>query len=209
MLKLYQNIRKYRVEKGYTQSELAKKMGYADKSAISKIENGKVDLPQSQILKFSEVLDVDPGVLVGNDGLKSIVLLDKESKVRIPILGHVAAGIPIEMYADVIGYTLFDDDPDGEYFGLVIKGDSMEPRMYDGDVVIVRRQPDVESGEIAIVAVGGADATCKRVVKYPEGISLVSLNSSKYVPKMYSNKDIKDLPITIIGKVVELKGKIN
>ena len=80
----------------------------------------------------------------------------------------------------------------------------MEPRMCEGDVVIVRKQDDAESGEIVIATVNGSDATCKRLRKYRDGIELIS-NNPAYSPMFYSNKEIENKPVRIIGKVVELQ----
>ena len=79
--------------------------------------------------------------------------------------------------------------------------------MYEGDVVIVRQQDDAESGDIVIAMINGDDATCKRLTKYAGGIGLVSLNT-KYEPMMFSNQEILEKPVKIIGKVVELRGKL-
>lgn len=94
----------------------------------------------------------------------------------------------------------------GEYFALKIKGDSMEPRICDGDVVIVRRQEDAESGDLVIALVNGSDATCKRLQKYANGLSLVS-NNPTYEPMYFSQEDVQDKPVRIIGKVVENRQK--
>lgn len=128
--------------------------------------------------------------------------------IKISVLGRVAAGIPIEAIEEIIDTEEISEDMarSGEFFGLQIHGDSMEPRMYEGDVVIVRQQDDAESGDIVIAMINGNDATCKRLVKYADGISLLSLNS-KYDPMIFSNRDIKEKPVQIIGKVVELRGK--
>ena len=83
----------------------------------------------------------------------------------------------------------------------------MSPRFLRGDVVIVKRQEDVESGEIAIVCVNGEDATCKKVLKHDNGISLVSLNPL-YEPRFFTEEEINSMPISILGKVVELRGKL-
>lgn len=129
--------------------------------------------------------------------------------IKIKVLGRVAAGIPIEAVEDVIDTEEITEEMarTGEYFGLQIHGDSMEPRMYEGDVVIVRQQEDAESGDIVIAMVSGNDATCKRLSKYSGGIALLSLNS-KYEPMMFSEKDIMEKPVRIIGKVVELRRKL-
>jgi repressor LexA len=94
----------------------------------------------------------------------------------------------------------------GEYFALRVKGSSMEPRMRDGDVVIVRKQADVNHDDTAIVLVNGNEATIKRVLKSEAGIMLAP-NNPAYEPKFYSNKDIAELPVQIIGRVVELRAK--
>lgn len=199
MLNLYKNIRFYRRKNDWSQDELARRVGYADKSMVSKIEKGLVDLPQSAILKFADVFGVAPGDLMG----------DVERDNRIPVLGRVAAGIPIDAIEDVIDY---EDIPDemakrGEYFGLKVKGDSMQPRIYDGDVVIVRKQPDAESGQIVVASVNGEDATCKRLALSGNGVALISLNPA-YPPMMYSKQEQTELPIHIYGVVVEIRGKL-
>lgn len=128
--------------------------------------------------------------------------------VKIPVLGDVAAGIPIEAVESILDYEEIDEElaSKGEFFGLRIKGNSMAPRIQPGDVVIVRVQSDAESGDIVIAKVNGDDACCKKLQKHDEGISLISLNP-EYEPMFFSKKDIADLPVHIIGKVVELRGK--
>ncbi|NLW69949.1 MAG: helix-turn-helix domain-containing protein [Eubacteriaceae bacterium] len=124
----------------------------------------------------------------------------------IPVLDKVAAGLPIEAVAGVLDYAEITPDMGREYFALQIRGNSMEPRIYENDVVIVRVQSDVESGDLAIVRINGSDATCKKILKYKGGITLVSNNTS-YEPLFFSNEQVKELPVEIIGKVVELRGK--
>lgn len=208
MTTIGQRIKVRREELGLTQGELAQKLGYKSKSTINKIELGINQITQDKINRFAKALDCSVSYLMGLDDSDGTFSVSHKGKKKIPVLGHVAAGVPIEMLDNVIGYTLYDDDPDGDYFGLVIRGDSMEPRMFDGDIVVVKKQPDVESGQIAVVAVNGNEATCKRVMVSEDGITLVSLNS-KYMPKFYTNKEVRGKPVTIIGKVVQVTGKIN
>lgn len=129
--------------------------------------------------------------------------------VKIRIYGRVAAGVPLEMIDDI--YDEEEIHPDmlkggQEYFGLVIHGDSMEPRMKEGDVVIVRKQEDAETGDTVIVTVNGDDATCKKPKKYRDGIELIGTNPS-FNPIFYSDAEIRQKPIKILGKVVELRAK--
>lgn len=203
MLELYKNIKARRVALDMTQTELAHILGYADKSMIAKIEKGLVDLPQSKIIAFAEALRVSPGDLMGLDGVKS-----SPNGIKIPVLGHVAAGVPIEAVEEIIDTEEITEElaRTGSFFGLKIHGDSMEPRMCEGDVVIVRQQNDADSGDVVIALINGDDATCKRLRKYRDGIELISNNPS-YEPMFFSNEDIEKKPVRIIGKVVELRGK--
>lgn len=206
MLDLYKNIKRLREEKGLSQEMLAKLTGYTDRSSITKIEKGQVDLQQSKIELFAKALGTTSKELVG---WKDTDISSTKKGITIKVLGRVAAGIPIEAVEDIIDTEEISEElaRTGEFFGLQIHGDSMEPRIYDGDVVIVRQQDDAENGEIVIAMVNGDDAVCKRLSKYAGGISLVSLNS-KYDPLIFTNEEILNKPIRIIGKVVELRGKL-
>jgi repressor LexA len=130
---------------------------------------------------------------------------------KIPLLGKVAAGEPI--YADdhVEGYEYIDskyNDDGFEYFALRVSGHSMEPTIKDGDIVIVRQQDTVDSGQIAIVLVAGEDATAKEVRIDKSGITLVGHNLAVYTPQFYTNAQVVDLPVTIIGLVIEVRHKL-
>ena len=128
--------------------------------------------------------------------------------LKIPVLGNVAAGIPITAVEDILDYeeVPISWQNQGEFFGLKIKGDSMEPKIDDGDVVIVRQQSDANRGDTVIALVNGDDATCKRLEKTDNGIMLVSTNA-KYPPMFFTKEDIETKPVVILGKVVELRSK--
>lgn len=132
----------------------------------------------------------------------------RRESVVIPVYGRVAAGIPLEMVTDIIDTEEIPVDlaRTGEFFGLQIHGNSMEPKISDGDVVIIRAQNDAESGELVIATVNGTDATCKRLKKYAQGIALVSSNPA-YEPMYFTNQEIEEKPVRILGKVVELRAK--
>ena len=125
--------------------------------------------------------------------------------VRSPVLGRVAAGIPIEAIEDIDEWEEIPEAmaKNGEYFALRIKGESMSPKLQPGDIVIVKKQNDVDTGDTAIVLVNGNDATVKQIKKTEAGIMLVGLNLEVYQPHFYSNKEIEELPVKIIGKVIE------
>lgn len=143
---------------------------------------------------------------------KSDLVEDKSARLKkgitINVLGRVAAGIPIDAIEEIIDTEEITEEMarNGTYFGLKIQGDSMIPNICDGDVVIVRQQNDAENGEIVIATVNGTDATCKRLRKYKDGIELIS-NNPTYTPMDFSNQEILEKPVKIIGKVVELRRK--
>ena len=129
--------------------------------------------------------------------------------VRIPILGEIVAGIPLDAYQEILDY---EEIPaalasQGEFFALKVKGDSMSPRISDGDIVICKQQSDIESGDIAVVTINGDTATLKKVIKHSTGITLVALNTAVFQPQFFTNEEVISLPITIQGKVIELRAK--
>lgn len=201
-------LRELRLSRGLTLQQVADYVGL-QKAAIYKYEHGlTVNPKRSLIEKLAVLFQVSPSYLLGinDDEEKS----DSVTKgVRIPVLGNVAAGIPITAITDVEDWEEIPEKlaSSGTYFALRIKGQSMEPRICNGDVVIVRQQSDVDTGDVAIVLVNGDEATVKEVKKLDTGIMLIGWNTAVYSPRFYSAKDIKSLPVKIIGKVVELRGK--
>lgn len=201
-------LKSCRKDMSLSQKELGQKIGVAE-STISLYESNKRFPDAETLQKISSLFNVSLDYLLGNAPCKKPVSHAGRG-VRIPVLGRVVAGIPIEAVEEILDYEEITPElaASGEFFALKIRGRSMEPRMMEGDVVIVRRQDDVESGDVAIVLVNGNEATVKRVKKQPEGITLIATNTSVYEPHFYSNKEIADLPVRILGRVVELRGKM-
>ena len=205
MTDIGKRIKEKRESLGMTQEELAAKLGYKNKSSIAKIETGTNDIVQSKVVEFANILDTTVAYLMG---WENIPKSSKRKGVVINVLGRVAAGVPIEAIENVIDTEEITEElaKTGTFFGLQIHGNSMEPKMSEGDIVIVRQQDDAESGEIVIVTVNGTDATCKRLRKYRDGIELISNNPS-YEPIFFTNEEIESKPVRIIGRVVELRAK--
>jgi len=139
---------------------------------------------------------------------KPVAKETKTTGVRIPVVGTVIAGIPVDAVENIIGYEEITSEMarSGEYFALRIQGDSMEPRMEEGDIVIVRKQETIENGQVAIVLVNGYEATVKEVHITSDGIELRGYNENFEMIK-YSAMDIMSLPVKIIGRVVECRQK--
>ena len=134
-------------------------------------------------------------------------ILEQFKPRQIPVYGRVAAGIPIEAVENIIDWEEIPSDWKGEYGCLVIKGDSMSPRILDGDRVVVKVQDDAESGDIVIAIINGHDGVCKKLIKQTDGIVLQSLNPA-YEPMYFSKESQESVPVRIWGKVVELRGKL-
>ena len=198
-----------RKELNMTMKQVADKVGVSE-GTISRWESGKIaDMRRDKIMAYAQALNISPAIIMGWDNVDSSSTSESiHAGKRIPVLGSVAAGIPIDAIEDVLDWEDISEDmaKTGEFFGLRIKGDSMQPRIVEGDVVIVRQQHDADSGDVVIVQVNGDKATCKRLAKYSSGISLISFNPA-YEPMNYTNQQIEQLPVTIIGKVVENRQK--
>ena len=134
----------------------------------------------------------------------SAIPVDLTSRHRIPILGRIAAGLPLYAEQNIEGYTLTDLNGGAEYFALRVTGDSMNAaRIEEGDLLIVRRQEEVENGEIAIVMVGSEDATVKRFYSTGSTVTLMPQSTnSKHQPQIY---DLGKTQIKILGKVVKVE----
>ena len=188
-----------RKQKKISQEKLALQLNVS-RSAVAMWENNSNEPDNKTLVKIANILNTSVDELLDNK--------TNTQGIRIPVYGEVAAGIPISAIEDIVDFEEITEElaAKGEYFGLVIKGDSMEPRMTTGDVVIVRSQDTAETGDIAIVLVAGETATCKKIKRTPEGVMLISLNPA-YEPMFYTNKQIEQLPVRILGKVVELRAK--
>lgn len=192
-----QLIRNRRLELGMSRKEFAAAVGVTEATA-SRWETGSIEkMKISIVAKVASVLRVSPLVFLGID-------TKEERTVKIPIVGKVVAGTPIFAQENIEGMVEISDRQDfGTVFALRVTGKSMEPKIQENDLLIVRKQEDVDSGDIAIVLINGDEATVKQVKKSKDGITLVGFNLSVYSPTFYSNEDIQNLPVRIIGKVIE------
>lgn len=196
-------LKYFRSREGLSQSDLAKKLGVST-STISMYEVGKREPDFETEEKIADFFNTDLNILRGRDTER----ICSPGAVVIPVLGRVAAGIPLTAAEYIIDTEEISQAmaADGEYFGLQVKGDSMEPKISNGDVVIVRKQSDADDGDLVIALVNGDDAVVKRLKKYKDGIALISSNPI-YEPMFFSKSEIEEKPVEIIGKVKELRAK--
>lgn len=197
-------FREQRLLAGYkSQADLAKLL-FVNQTAVSQWERGVTTPSPPILLKLSQLYGVSTDYLLGKN-----TSTDDKNGIKVPVLGDVAAGIPIEAVENIVDYEEIDTAmaSTGKYYGLRIKGSSMEPRIREGDVVIVRQQEDADTGDTAVVLVNGESATVKRIKKGPDGGLWLLPNNPAYEPQHYSPAEVADKPVRIIGKVVELRGK--
>lgn len=194
--------------------ELHEKTGISE-SLISKYLSNNAVARLDKLSIIANTLNVNPVWLMGYDVSiqrdfdKNIKGLDKQktSSAVVFVYGTIPAGVPMECIEDIIDTEEIDADMlkgGKQYFGLKIKGDSMYPEYLDNDTIILEKVDDCESGDDCVVMVNGNDGTFKRVFKNQNGIILQPLNNN-YQPMIYTNEQIEDLPVRVIGKVIELR----
>ena len=188
-------------EKDLSVSEIARRVGMA-KSAVSRYFNRTREFPLNRVDDFAKAFNVEPEYLLGIDFPKPTNMIFPEKIINIPMIGSIAAGVPIlaeqniEYYLPIVESTV----PSGEIIALSIKGNSMSPGIPDKSNVLIRLQPDVEDGEIAAVLVNGdTEATLKRV-KRQNGLMMLIADNPEYQPIVVT----KNLPARIVGKAVQV-----
>lgn len=210
MLELYKNIKRRRQQLKMTQTDLALKMGYADKSMIAKIEKGNVDLPQSKILAFANALKTTPGELMGWDyeteATETVDNIYKLDKIKLPMLGKVACGEPIFADEDRESYIMIGTDI-GADFCLQCQGDSMiNARIHDGDIVFVKKTDIVENGAIAVVIIDD-EATLKRFFYYREqNLVILKPENPKYQDIILTGEQLNQ--VRVIGRAVAFQSDV-
>ena len=208
MSEIARRIKMRREELGLTTEDLANRMGYKDRSSISKIENGKADIPQSKVIAFAHALHTTTAYLIGIDE-------EKEEKVippgfmplpetyKVPLVGRIACGQPITAEENIEDYM---DVPKGKLvdFCLRCEGDSMTAAgMDDGDIIVVRQQDVIEENDIAVVLVNGYDATVKYWHRQGSTVILTPKSyNPEHQPQIY---DAKKVPIRVLGRVVQIR----
>lgn len=188
------------------------------KASISQYINGSHAPSNISSGKMASVLNVNPVWLMGYDVPMNLQNNSTENKIetvpiesgcKIPVLGRVCAGNGSEAIEEKIDEIEISPKmaQKGEHFGLVIKGDSMTPLLSDGDIVIVNKDADIESGDLVVAMINGSDAMCKRLHRYAEGGFALIPENPTYEAKRYSPDDAESIPVKIIGKVVESRRK--
>lgn len=212
-------LKKLRLKNDLTTRQVYEKSGVSN-SYLSLVENGNRKASAIILKKLANVYNVDYLDLYEKAGYIDLIEDDKKNKidskpkgVRVPVLGYIKAGIPISAIEEIVDYEEIPETlaRKGQFFALTVKGDSMSPDIKEGDIAILLVQSNIENGEIgAIIFNGDNEATLKRIYKDETGITLIPdnpNNKDNFKPTHYTNKEIEEIPITIAGKLMEVRKK--
>lgn len=190
-----ERIRMLRTEQRMTQEELARRLGYAHKTSVNKIETGAADLPRRKVEEAARIFSVSPLFLLGLSQNRSEEAASAARTRRVPLVGTIACGTPVLAEENIEGWFDILDETRAD-FCLRCRGDSMTgARIHDGDVVFIRRCDDVEDGRIAAVLIGD-EATLKRVYKTGNGLVLQPENPA-YKPIFCTGEDVRLLGVAV------------
>lgn len=199
------NLRRILTMRGKTQSDIASDLEITS-STVSDWANAKKYPRVDKMQTLADYLGVAISDLreEHNDLPSGVTPIDFSKYHQIPILGRISAGLPLYAEEHIEGYTLTELNGGAEYFALRVHGDSMNAlRINDGDVIIVRRQEEVEQGEIAVVMVGDDDATVKRFYSSDTTVTLMPQSTNpEHKPQIY---DRSKTTIRILGRVKKVE----
>ena len=192
---LSSRIRQRREQLGLSQEELAARMGYRSKSSITKLEKGINDLPRAKLEELAAALDTTPAWLMGlvdlpfpPPGFEPL-----PEMVRVPLVGSIACGTPITAEQNIECYIGVPAAWHAD-FALTCHGSSMALTICDGDIVCIRRQPEVEQGEIAAVRIG-EEATLKHFHRQGETVMLLADNTAVCPPMVFAGPQLEEIQI--------------
>lgn len=194
-------IKQLRNEKNIKQDVLANLLNL-EVAGVSKLETGRVPLKDEYIIKLSEYFNVSTDYLLGKSNIRNS---ENNQELKIPVLGVVKAGYNWLADENVIGYVSVNDKTlkgDG-FFAVQVKGISMVPEIYEGDIAIVKKQNNFENGDYVVALINGDEATIKKAYKNDTGLLLRPANNS-VEPLIFTKEDIETLPVTIIGVVYNI-----
>lgn len=207
------NLKYLRENNGYTISSLSKRLK-VNHSTLSRWESENNGATVDSAIDVSNYFNIPLSDLIGRDlQLDNAELIDTVFNGKIPVLGTIKAGIPIEAQEDICGYIDIPNEwtrGGKKFFGLKISGDSMADKYQDGDIVVIEQTSDISviNGKDCVVMVNSSDATFKNVTITDNGIVLTPLNTSKYQIKFYTKEQVAQLPVLVLGVAREKRTRL-
>lgn len=202
------NLKILREHRELSQYQLSRCLGVSQ-STIGMWESGKREPNYATTQKIAGFFNVSIDMLIGAVPLpkQGFGFSEERDVFKIPVYGKIPAGIPMEAIDDILDYEeapLSWQAGGKSFFALKISGDSMYPQYLDGDTIIFKKQPTCENGQDCAIMIEDNEATFKRVVRQMNGITCQPLNPA-YTPRFFSNEEIQQLPVTVLGVVWELR----
>lgn len=194
--KMGNKIKYYRKLRGLTQGELATAAGYSDRSMISQIEKGNTDITRERFIKIADALNIGVDVLLFDHTGENKLLVES---VSVPVLCNITPLSSEQSGAVEIPRKMAGT---GDFFAVTMSGDSMSPFVLPGDLLICKKQPFADNGDIVVISVNGEMATIKRYQTERNLIMLYSDNPA-VKPFMFTTSD--NVNISIVGRVVEIR----
>ena len=193
---------------GVSQTHLCNLLGKS-KHHLQNVKRGLSSLSEADLEVLATALHTTTDYLTyKSDVLGSFAVSESnilDDRYLIPVYGVIACGEPVLATQNILNYIPVSRQmvSTGKYFALVCHGDSMQPKIFDGDTVVIKAQSDVEDGQIAAILVNGEDATLKKIVHTDSGILVIPFNTSKYQPQLYPAS-----AVTILGRAVEVRAEL-
>lgn len=187
-------------KQGITQRDLAKMINVTETTISRYINNSRE--PKGSILNdIAVALNVSSDYLLGREN-------DTLSDLGVPVFNKISNKIPIGDFSNIVGYEKISKEIIGNdvCFAFKVNDNSMEPIIIKDDIVIVRKQSNIESGNLFLILTD-SNTTIRKILKQDNGFLLISNNNTLYPPKFYNISDMKACPFTIIGKIIELRRK--
>lgn len=204
-MNLGEKLKMLRKRKGITQIEFARLFNISN-GAIALWETNRRQPDYEMLNRISNYFNVSIDFLLNEN--QDTPTQQKRTGVKIPVLGSVPGGIPLEAIEDIIDYEEISTEmaSKGEFFCLKVKGTSMSPTICDGDIVIFKRQETADSGDICVVMINGYDATLKEIKRDINGLYVIPKNpDSDFKPTFFTNREVEELPVRILGVAVEIR----
>lgn len=206
-MSLGKRIKDLRIKAGLTQEQLAIKIGYSTKTSISKIENDVLDINQSTIVALARALNTTPSIIMGweeKETIKPLNIKSLEGLRIVPLYESVSAGFGATAQDYIIDYVptvIRNDDIAARSIAIKVSGDSMYPKIEDGDIIIVQKQDTVDNRQIAVVLIDGEDALVKKIRMSKDCVELISINP-EYKPRKFEKEEMNRLKI--LGLVTQV-----
>lgn len=198
-------LKELRHSRGISQQVVADLL-HVTKATYSRYENGQFEPTQASLIKLADYFQVTIDYLLNRKNIKP----SASSLTKIPVFHRITTHIPLQAKTDIEGYEEIPQKmAEGKnFFALRVAERCMEPEIRDQDIIIVSQQDSINSGDTAVILIGSEDAVVRNVKKTKDGILLIGYNLSAYTPHFYTRDELKNLPIKILGKVVEIRRKI-